>query len=117
MAYRIVSNKYNGEVNLLFTSNDSVVIAGNTSASNVALLDEVLVGASITQLFCGSPSGNSAYWEIKRGSNTVFVADSTAFIDFRGTGMAMTLDEAATLSANLVGSAAGTLYIQIKKHT
>lgn len=115
MAYRIYNNKKYGSACILFTSNDSITIAGNTSSSNVATGDETLAGASITQIWFGSPSGNSAYWTIKRGSNTVFVADSTSYIDFRGNGSSLNLDTSETLVANLTGSTAGVIIVEIKK--
>ena len=115
MAYRVFNNKRYGTATILFTSNDTVTVAGNTTSSNVAVSDEILTGATITQMWCGSPSGNAAYWTVKRGANTVFVADSTAYIDFRGNGSGLTLDEAGTLVANLVGATVGTLIIEIKK--
>jgi hypothetical protein len=115
MTYSVLNNKKYGSVSLLFTANSSVVVAGNSSVSNVAISDEVLSGASITQLWFGSPSGNSAYWTLKRGANTVFVADSTAYIDFRGNGNGLTLDSNGTLVANLVGSTVGVIIVELKK--
>lgn len=116
MTYRVVHNKKYNSVTLLFTaSNTGVVIAGNSTVSNVATSDEVLAGASIAQMWFGSPSGNAAYWVVKRGANTVFVADSTAYMDFRGNGLTLSIDSAADLSANLIGATAGTLVIELKK--
>lgn len=113
MAYRIINNKKYGTVSLLFTSNDSVTIVGNSSSSNVAISDENLAGGSITQIWCGS--ANSGYWTIKRGSNTVFVAtESSSYTDFRGNGVALNIDSTGTLEANLTGTV-GTLIIEVKK--
>lgn len=116
MTYRVINNKKYNSVSLLFTaSNGTIAIAGNSTVSNVAIGDEVLAGASITQMWFGSPSGNAAYWVVKRGANTVFVGDSTAYLDFRGNGVGLSLDSAATLSANLVGAANATLIVELKK--
>lgn len=115
MAYRILNNKLYASATILFTSNDTIIIAGNNSVSNVAIGDEILDGVTISQLWFGSPSGNAAYWTLKRGSNTVFVADSTAHIDFRKNGNVLTIDSDATLVANLVGTTVGTLIVEIKK--
>lgn len=116
MTYRIIDNKKYGTVTLLFTaSNTGIVMAGNSTTSAIATSDEVLAGAAINQIWFGSPSGNAAYWTIKRGGNTVFVADSTAYIDFKGNGLSIKLDSAATLDANLIGSAAGSLIVQLEK--
>jgi len=116
MTYRITSNKKYGAAVLLFTaSNGAITIAGNSSVSAIATSDEDLAGAAITQMWFGSPSGNSAYWVVKRGANTVFVADSTAYLDFRGNGAGLSLDSSGTLSANLIGSGNGTLIVELKK--
>ena len=115
MANRVFNNKKYGTVSVLFTSNDSITVAGNSSVSNVAIGDEILTGASITKIWFGSPSGNAAHWVIKRGSNAVFVVDGSQMIDFSGEGSSITLDTDATLVANLVGSGTGTLIVQLRK--
>lgn len=114
MAYRIVQNRKNLSATILFTSNSTLTITGNNSVSAIAIDDEVVTGASITQVWCGSPSGAGAFWEVKRGANTVGVYDSTAYIDYAGNGAAMTLDPDATLVVNLTG-ATGTLILELQK--
>ena len=116
MTYRIISNKRYSTAALLFTaSNGNITIAGNSTTSAIGRDDEVLAGALITQIWFGSPSGNAAYWTIRRASNTVFVADSTAYLDFRGNGVGLTLDATETLSCNLVGTSVGSLIVELKK--
>ena len=116
MAYRINTNKAGGLTTILFTSNTTMTIVGNTAGgSNVASEGETVTGATITQVWAGSPSGNAAYWTLKRGANTIFVIDSTCYLDFRGNGVGITLDPGATLEANLNGSTAGTLLVEIRK--
>ena len=116
MTYRIISNKRYGSATLLFTaSNGNITIAGANGVSVIAKDDENLAGAAIAQIWFGSPSGNSAYWTIRRGANTVFVADSTAYLDFRGNGVGLTLDPDQPLSCNLFGSTAGSLIVELKK--
>lgn len=115
MANRVFNNKKYGTVCVLFTSNDTITIAGNSTTSNVATGDEILAGASINKIWFGSPSGNAAYWAVKRNANTVFIADSGAFIDFSGEGASLTIDTTATLECNLVGTAVGTMIVQLKK--
>ena len=118
MAYRVQANRKNLSVTLHMSANSgTITVAGNSAVSNVAIGDEVLTGAYITQVWVGSPSGaeGGAYWEIKRGANTVAVLDSTCYIDYAGCGNPITLDSSATLSANLVGSTAGYLMIELQK--
>lgn len=117
MAYRIIRNKLYQAVTLLITSNSTITVSGNSTVSDIAVddTDEVITGASIAQMWFGSPSGNAAYWEIKRGANTVFVADSTTYLDFRGNGNGLDIDANATFVANLNLATTGTLIVELKK--
>ena len=99
-----------------FTANSGpVIVVGNSTVSNLAVGDEVINGAYITQVAFGSPSGNAAYWEIKRGANLVLSLDSTSYIDFAGAGMSLTQDATANLSANLIGATSGFVTIELQK--
>jgi len=111
----VIINRKNTSAVLHFTANATVVIAGNSSVSNVAYLNETVKGASITQATFGSPSGSGAYWVVKRGANTVAVFDSTAQLDFAGYGIPITLFPAANLTVELVGSSNGFLMLEIQK--
>lgn len=113
----IMNNKRNGTVSLFFNANvANIVMTGNDSVSNVALSNESIVSAPINQAWAGSPSGNAAYWEVKRGANTVLVIDSTCYLDFAGNGGQLKRDEAAAnLSVTLVGATAGFLILEFQK--
>ena len=115
MAHRVIANRKNLSTTLHFVSNGTVVIAGNSSVSDIAIDNEVVTGAYITQVWYGSPSGSVAYWEVKRGANTVAILDSTSYTDFAGNGNALRLDASSTLVANLVGSTAGYLIVELQK--
>ena len=116
MAYRIQANRKNLSFTVHMTANSGdIIVAGNNSVSNVAVGDEVLTGAYITQVWFGSPSGANAYWTISRGANTVAVLDSTAYIDYAGCGNPITLDSTANVSATLTGSETGYLIIEMQK--
>lgn len=115
MTYRVQQNRKNTSAVLLVTANSTITIAGNSTTSNVAMGNEILTGASITQIFCGSSSGNSVYWTIKRGSNTVAVLDSTGYFDYAGTGCTLTIDSGGTIAANLINGTDGYLLIEIQK--
>lgn len=72
-------------------------------------------GVSIAQVWAGSPQGAGAYWQIKRGANTVAVVDSTTHIDFAGTGCSLGLDSAANVTVELVGSTVGFIMVEVQK--
>ena len=116
MATRIFNNKRQ-QVDILFTANDTITVAGNDSVSEIAITGQTITGAAIKQILCSSPSGNGAYWSVLRGANVVFTPDSTAFIDFAGNGIGLDIDETADLTCNLVGAAsdAGSIVITLRK--
>ena len=115
MAVRYINNKRQ-TVDILVTSNTTIVIAGNNSVSNVALGDQVVTGATIKQFLACSPSGNAAYWEIARGANVVLTPDSTAHVDISG--FPMNVDQSANLVCTLyrAGDDEGSLWIKLQKH-
>lgn len=110
----ILRNKL-GRVVVHATANTTWVVAGNNSVSNLALSNEELYGASIRQVWFGSPSGNAAYWTVKRGANTVLVLDSTAWLDFAGVGQSLTIDPSANLTVELTGSTSGYIMLELSK--
>lgn len=94
-------------------ANATLTIAGAAGVSDIALGDEVLTGATITQAWYGSSNGS--YWEVKRGSNTVMVMDSTGYIDFAGNGVALNKDTTGTLVITLNGTGVGFLILELSK--
>lgn len=122
MAVRYLNNKRHS-VDVLVTSNAEIVIAGNSSVSNIALSGQDLIGASIKQVFCGSPSGNAAYWEVSRGntsvSNVIVSVDSTAYLDFAGNGIGLEEDASANLVLKLFRAAddEGSILLTLHKQT
>jgi len=111
----IIINKKNLSTVVHITANTTLTISGNSIVSNIAIADsdEVITGANINQIWYGT--GNGAYWEIKRGSNTVFVTDKTGYIDFAGNGIVLNNDNSATFVANLVGAGPGVLIVEFQK--
>lgn len=112
----IINNKKGLSTVIHLTSNATITIAGNSSVSNVAVGDEVVTGAYISQLWYGSSNGATGYWEVKRGANTVGVFSSTGYMDFAGNGIALNNDSTATLVANLNSAAAGFIVIELTKN-
>jgi hypothetical protein len=113
---RLIANKTGSEAVLHFTANDSVIIAGNNSVSNVATSNETVNSAYITQIFYGSPSA-TAFWTVKRGANTVAVLDSTGHLDLAGNGTALKLDTTDTLDVTLTGGTEGFLIVEVQKNS
>ena len=115
MAIRIVDNK-RSTVTILATGTETVIIAGNNSVSNIALagVTDDIVGASIKQVWFGSISGGSGFWQVTRGANVVLMADSTAWFDFAGNGRGLSLDSAANVTMTRTG-ASGTMMMELKK--
>lgn len=104
MAVTILSNKKNASVVIhVAAANASLVIAGNNSVSNVAIGNEVLTGATITQVVYGN-DGGANHAQILRGANLVATFDSTGYIDYAGNGLALNKDSSANLVVNFNGS-------------
>lgn len=109
----VISNKKGLSAVVHLTANATLTIAGAAGVSDIAVGDEVITGAYISQIWYGCANGS--YWEIKRGSNTVFHTESTGYLDFTGNGVALNKDVAATLVANLNSSQTGSLIIELIK--
>lgn len=106
-----IQNKTNGTVVVHATANLTLTIAGNNSVSNVAIGNEVLTGATIKQVWFGSPG----HWIIKRGSNTVGVYNNSGHVSYGASGTSINLDNAATLVVELVGTANGYIMVELQK--
>lgn len=113
MPYSILSNKKNLAATLHFTgANSTVIVAGNTTNSNVATSNETLTGGVITQLFWGVDTGSV---QILRGANIVATLTQSGSKDYAGSGLALTKDSAANVSVNFVGTANGYVMMELVK--
>lgn len=122
MATTITSNRKNTSLVIHVSSANSgnIVVAGNSSTTNVngtatcvAIGDEVLTGAYITQAVWGC-DGNG-HIQVLRGANLVAVYDSTGQHEYAGCGMPLTVDAAANVVINLVGSANSFVTLELQK--
>lgn len=116
MAFRVVRNTRQNAL-VLFTSTDTLTIAGNNSVSEIGLssVTDNITGCSIKQAWASSDSGAGASgWTIARGANTVLQMESTAWWDLAGNGCAIDLDSTATLVATRTGTF-GTLLVELQK--
>jgi hypothetical protein len=114
MAFKILSNKKNTSAVIHFTpANSTLTIAGNSTVSNVAIENEILTGAYITQVFYGNDGAGSI--QVLRGTSLVAVYDSTGYVDYAGSGMALTANSTSSLTVNFVGSANSYLLLEVQK--
>ena len=115
MAVNVISNRKNTSVVLHVASANSgnLVVTGNSSVSNLAISDEVLTGAYITQVVWGCDG--TGHIQVLRGANLVAVYDSTGQHEYAGTGMPINMYPAANLSINLVGSSNSFIAIELQK--
>jgi hypothetical protein len=121
MAVTITSNKKNTSAVIhVSVANTTIKVSGNSITSNVdatatclAIGNEVLTGAYITQAYWGiDPNG---YAVIKRGTTPVAVYDSTGYKDYAGCGMALTVGQTANLTVEFVGTANGYVLLEVQK--
>lgn len=114
MAVTVISNKLNtSAVFHVASSNATLIVAGNNTTSNVAISNEVLTGAYITQIAWGC-DGNG-HIQILRGSNLVSVYDSSGYVDYAGNGLALTTSQNANLTINFVGSSNSYCIFEVQK--
>lgn len=110
----VLINKKGLSAVIHLTANATINVVGNSTVSDIAVGNEVITGATITQIWYGSANGG--HWEIKRGSNTALVVDSTGYMDFAGNGITINKDvDAATLVANLNSTTTGFVVIELTK--
>ena len=115
MAVTVVSNKPRTSVVLhVASANATLVVAGNSSVSNIASPGETLTGAYICQAAWGcDPEG---YIIIKRDSTPVAFYDSTGQHEYAGAGMPITaLQSAANLSIEFAGSSNCFIIFELQK--
>jgi len=114
MAATILSNKRGTSVVIhAASSNSTIVVAGNNSVSNIASFDENLTGAYLTQAVWGCDG--TGYINLKRGANLVAVFDSTGQHDYAGSGMALSLYNAANVNIEFINSANGFIVFELQK--
>lgn len=115
MAVTVVSNRpRTSAVFHVAGANATIVVAGNSSVSNVASAGETLTGAYITQAVWGcDPAG---YIVIKRDATPVAFYDSTGQHEYAGTGMPINAGQnAANLSVEFVGSSNCFILFEVQK--
>lgn len=114
MATTIMSNKKNTSfVVHAAAANSTLVIAGNSSVSNVATGSETLSGAYIAQAVWGCDGAGSI--NVKRGTTLVAVYDSTGQHDYAGCGIPITVNPTANLVIEFVASANSFIVLELQK--
>jgi hypothetical protein len=117
MAVTITSNKKGTSASIHVTnSNTTLTMAGNSTVSAIALGDEVLTGAYITQLYFGHDgSAADGGLAVYRGANLVMAVDTSTYVDFAGAGMALTVDQSANLGIRFVGTNNAYCFLEVQK--
>lgn len=122
MATTITSNRKNTSLVIHVSSANSgnIVVAGNSTTTNVngtatcvAIGDEVLTGAYITQAVWGcDPNG---YIVMRRGATPVAFYDSTGQHEYAGCGMPINVEESANINIDFVGSSNCFIMFEVQK--
>lgn len=109
----MISNKRGVSAVIHATANETFVVVGNSTVSNIAASDETAAGVTISQVWWGAAA--SGYWKVSRGSNTVLVLDSSSYKDFAGCGVALSKDPTANIVCELVGTGNGYIMMELQK--
>jgi len=104
MAYRFISNKFNGKatIHIVGGTASDIVVVGNSTVSNLtvnATSSEIISGAIIRRVIWGT----DIPIKVTRGANVVIVLTQAGDIDFAG--LSINLDSAASINvANLTAN-------------
>lgn len=92
----------------------ALVVAGNSTVSNLtSYADEIVTGASISQVAWGTDAGS---WQVYRDAELVGVYNNSGHINYAAFGLSIDVTPSGNLTANLVGSSNGFITIEIKKY-
>ena len=92
--------------------NTTIVVAGNSSVSNVAIGNENVLGASVSQIWFAV----DGVVTIARGANTIVtLSNSTDHWDFREGGFSLSEYASANLVVTTAAAANCTLIIELTK--
>jgi hypothetical protein len=104
---------------LHFVANSYANVAGNTSNSDIAVGNEVVLGASISYIWWGS-SNQTTNWSVARGGNTIMTLNGTGAMDFlEGDALiAGSNSSVNALSSNVVVTlnGGGTGFVRVRMH-
>lgn len=110
------STSYNsGSIVVHNAANQTYVVVGNSTVSNIATGSEVVVSASIAQAWWGVANGG--YITVARGSNTVAVYTESGYTDYAGAGASLGLDGAANVVITITGAPSGYVMLELQKLT
>jgi len=117
MAVTITSNKKGTAASIhISNANATLTMTGNSTVSAIAIGDEVLSGAYITQLYFGHDgSAADGGLAVYRGANLVLAVDTSTYVDFAGTGMALTVDQSANLGIKFIGTNNAYCFLEVQK--
>lgn len=113
MAKKVLSNKPGTSAVIHLNGSNTIVVAGNSSVSDIAYGNEILTGAYIAQIFQGA--GAAGHIVLSRGGEVVGVYDSTGQFDYAGAGMALTLNQDQNIDVTFVGTANAYIMLELQK--
>jgi hypothetical protein len=117
LAINITSNRAQGAVTIHISgANESLVIAGNSAVSNIALsaVSEIVESATIAKVIWGCPQANQ-YVHVKRGGVVVATFNGSGATNFDSMSMPITVGQTANLSVEFADSANSYVMIQLHK--
>jgi hypothetical protein len=117
MAVTITSNKKGTSATIHVTNaNTTLNMVGNSTVSAIAIGNEVLTGAYITQIYFGHDgSAADGGVAIYRGANLVAAYDTSSYFDYAGAGMALTVDQTANLGIRFIGTNNAYCFLEVQK--
>lgn len=113
----VITNKKYGSTVIHLTANETFVVVGNNTVSNLAIGDEIVAGATVRRVFHSMPANSTGggYWAIHRGANLFGVYTLSGEHDYSGEGMVSSIDKAANLVFTINGGTVGHLIVEVRK--
>lgn len=112
MALTIISNKKDKSAVLHFNTSNTVVVAGNSSVSTIAIDNENITGAAIKQAFYGTDAGSI---QVSRGGQLIAVFNNSGHVDFAASGMSLTINPTANIVVTFNATSNAYLLLEVSK--
>lgn len=110
MTVTVLHNSTRKAVVHVASASGTIVIAGDSSQSNIALANQNLTGATISKIWYGSAGGS---WNVKRDTTLVYTASGSGFHFFDGA--PLSIATIANVVCEIVGSTNGFIMLELHK--
>jgi len=113
MAYTVYKNAQFGSFVFQSNATQTLVVAGNSSVSNVALPNEVVTGASVFAVTWGVANGGS--WTVSRGANVILTLVGSGALSPQLCELVLDTQQSGNVTVTLAGGT-GNIIVGLRKY-